>query len=94
MKRKRVDIYHHSSKGSKEGKDKPCAWCSSTGTLSEIITGTKKTCNVCNGTGRNVFYGTVRPCPRCKGTGSKGKMLMGARIKCDVCMGRGYNQIG
>jgi len=56
-------------------------------------TGTKRTCDVCGGTGYNVFSGIVKPCARCKGSGAKGKTLMNARIKCDVCKGKGYNEI-
>ena len=94
MERKRIDIYHHSSKDT-DIISKPCAWCNNTGTVVEIITGAKKTCDVCGGTGFNVFSGTVRPCARCKGSGIKGKTLvMSTRIKCDVCKGKGYNQIG
>jgi len=94
MERKRVDVYHHSSKDNSTTSE-PCAWCNNTGTVVEIITGTKKTCDVCGGTGYNVFSGTVRSCARCKGSGAKGKTLvMGTRIKCDVCKGKGYNQFG
>ena len=93
MQRKRVDVYHHSAKESNE-VTKPCAWCRGTGKLTEIITGTKRTCDVCNGTGYNVFSGIVKSCARCDGSGAKGKTLvMNTRIKCDVCKGKGFNEI-
>jgi DnaJ-class molecular chaperone len=95
LERKRVDVYHHSAKDSGEVTSKRCAWCSGTGTVTEIITGTKRTCDVCGGTGHNVFSGIVKLCARCKGSGAKGKTLvMSARIKCDVCKGKGYNEFG
>ena len=93
MERKRVDVSHHSAKDNNEETSKPCAWCNNTGEVSNIITGTKKTCDVCGGTGHNVFSGIVKVCAMCKGSGAKGKKLMGARIKCPICKGKGYNEI-
>jgi DnaJ-class molecular chaperone len=93
---KRVDIYHHSVRDNPENSEttKPCAWCKTKGTLTNSITGTKKTCDVCGGTGWNAFHGTVKACGTCGGTGSKGATLvLSNRIKCPICHGKGYNEI-
>jgi len=94
LERKRVDVYHHSSKESKVVL-KRCAWCKGKGYVDNEITGSlsRKTCDVCGGAGQNKFSGTVVRCARCKGTGIKGRKTFNAPVKCDVCGGKGLKEI-